>query len=270
MLAVTASNPPLAAFSAFAGDDRLRVAVTTRAGGVSEGRYASLNMGLHVGDDPAAVRENRRRAAAAFGVRLTECVFAEQVAGTHVAQVDLADLGRGATDRTTAVPATDGLVTTDPGVTLVLMAADCMVVTLVDAAAGVLALVHAGWPGTTSGILPQAVSCMTNLGADPQRIVAAIAPAVDGDTYQVGDDVAAAARGALGDRTGEVLRPDGTGRFLFDLVGAARIQLTAAGVTAPQVHASGAATGPDTPYFSHRFEGPTGRFAVFAQLTGKA
>jgi YfiH family protein len=168
------------------------------------------------------------------------------------------------------MPATDALITTDPGTVLAAMAADCMLITLVDPDGGVLALVHAGWPGTTAGIIPRAVAAMTERGADPGRVIAAIAPSVSGETYQVGDDVALAAHTALGERTDAVLRPDGTGRYLFDLPAAAHIQLTDAGITADRIHSSGAVTGPDTPYFSHRFEGPTGRFAVLAQLTGKA
>lgn len=248
----------------------VRVAVTTRAGGVSRGRFASLNLGLHVGDENDAVLANRARAAEAFGVVLDDCVFAEQVAGTGVTRVGVAERGRGAWSRDTAIPATDALITTDPGTVLAAMAADCMLITLVDPAAGVLALVHAGWPGTTAGIIPKAVAAMGECGADPGRTVAAIAPAVSGETYQVGGEVAEATHAALGGRTADALRPDGTGRYLFDLPAAAGIQLADAGIPADRIHASRAVTGPGTPFFSHRFEGPTGRFAVLAQLTRKA
>jgi YfiH family protein len=260
---------PLYGWPVFGGAG-VRVAVTTRAGGVSRGRFASLNLGLHVGDEDDAVLANRLRAAKAFGVALDECVFAEQVGGAHVSRVGAADRGRGALDRDSAIPATDALVTTDPDAVLAVMAADCMLITLVDPAARVLALVHAGWPGTTAGIIPKAVASMGECGAAPLRTIAAIAPAVSGERYQVGDDVAAAARAALGERAGDALRPDGTGRYLFDLPAAARIQLSSAGISPDRVHVSDAVTGPGTLFFSHRFEGPTGRFAVLAQLTRKA
>lgn len=260
---------PLWRFDCF-DESLLRVAVTTRTGGVSQGRFASLNLGFHVGDDPETVLSNRRRATAAFGALLDECVFAEQVAGTTVSRVGATDRGRGATARATAIPAADALLTTEPGVVLALMAADCMLLTLHDAEARVLALVHAGWPGTTAGIISAAVAAMHEAGADPARVIVAIAPAVSGETYQVGGDVAGAARAALGDRAADVLRPDGTGRYLFDLVGAARIQLADAGVAGGNIHDSGAVTGPGTPFYSHRFEGPTGRFAVLAQLPEEA
>lgn len=248
----------------------VRAVVSTRAGGVSTGPYGSLNLGLHVGDDDDAVLTNRHLVADALGVELGDVVFAEQVAGNRVTRVGPSDRGRGARDRMTAIPATDALVTTEPGLTLAMMAADCMLLVLHDSAAKVLAVVHAGWPGTTSGIIGRAVAAMADCGADPARIVAAIGPAVSAETYQVGEDVAAAARSALGERTASVLRPDGTGRYLFDLVGAARLQLADAGLAPGSVHALGQVTGPGTPFYSHRFEGPTGRFAVMAQLTGEA
>lgn len=248
----------------------VRVAVTTRSGGVSTGRFASLNIGFHVGDKYDDVLANRIRAAEAFGVDLDDCVFAEQVAGTRITRVSDADRGRGARDIADAIPRADGLVTTESGLVLALMAADCMLITLHDPAAPALALVHAGWPGTVNGAITAAVQAMQDCGARSDRIIAAIAPAVSGETYQVGDDVAEAARGAFGPRMSEVLRPDGTGRYVFDLVGAARIQLVDAGLAMTSIYASGQSTGPGTDFFSHRFEGPTGRFALFAQLTGKA
>lgn len=263
------SSLPLWSFQCF-DPARLRVAVTTREGGRSTGRFASLNLGFHVGDTYDAVLGNRLLATRAFGVDLDQCVFAEQVAGTTTARVSPADRGRGARDRADAIAQADGLVTTEPGVVLALMAADCMLIVLHDPWAPALALVHAGWPGTVHGAIPAAVAALADCGAQPDRLIAAIAPTVPAETYQVGDDVASAAADAFGSRTGEVLRPDGTGRYLFDLVGAARMQLRAAGVDAAHIHDSGRTTGPGTPFYSHRFEGPTGRFAVLAELTGKA
>lgn len=247
----------------------VRAAVTTRAGGVSVGGFASLNLGFHVGDEAAAVLTNRERAADAFGAPLGDCIFAEQVAGTRVQVVTAADRGRGARSRTDAVAQTDALVTDDPNPVLVLMAADCMLIALFDPTRPALALIHAGWPGTTKGVIPAAVDAMREIGADPGRIVASIGPAVSAEAYQVGEDVADAVHLAFADRAARVLRPDGTGRYLFDLPAAATVQLVDAGLDPRRVHRFAGTTGPGTPFFSHRFEGPTGRFAVLAQLTGK-
>jgi YfiH family protein len=242
------------------------VALTTRDGGNSAGPFASLNLGLHVGDDQAAVQANRSRVAGALGVALDDLVFCQQVHRRAVAVVGDEHRGRGARSDADAILATDALVTDTPGPVLVVMVADCVPIVLHDPAAGVLAVVHAGWGGTVRGVIPAAVRAMADLGADPVRIVAGIGPAVDGAVYQVGDEVARPARAAFGDRTDAVLRPDGTGRFLFDLVRAAEIQLTDAGLDPGRIHPSGLATGPGTPFFSHRLEGPCGRFAVLARL----
>ncbi|MEO7126662.1 MAG: polyphenol oxidase family protein [Nakamurella sp.] len=266
---VTSSLLPLWSFPCF-DPATLRVAITTRRGGVSTGSFASLNIGFHVGDEYDDVLTNRIRTAEAFGVDLDDCIFAEQVAGTRITRVGDPERGRGARSKADALPQADGLVTTEPGPVLALMAADCMLIAMHDPAAPALALVHAGWPGTVNGAIPAAVRAMLECGAKPDRIVTAIAPAVSAGTYQVGDDVAQAALSAFGPRVGEVLRPDGTGRYVFDLVGAAHIQLVDAGLKVASIFDSGQTTGPGTDFFSHRFEGPTGRFALLAQLSGKA
>jgi YfiH family protein len=240
--------------------------VTTREGGVSTGRYRSLNLGLLVGDDEAAVLTNRARVATAIGGTLDDFVFCEQSHQPNVQIVTAEHRGRGARSPSDAIPATDALVTAVPGVTLAVMAADCVPLVLFDPAARVLACVHAGWGGTVRGVTPAAVETMLTLGADPARIIAGIGPAIHPDRYQVGADVAELAEAAFGDQAATVVRPDGTGKWLFDLWQANALQLTTAGVPADQVHIAGRDTGPGTPFFSHRSEGPCGRFAAVARM----
>ena len=246
----------------------VQVALTTRDGGTSTGAFASLNLGRHVGDDAAAVQANRSRVADALGVSLNDLVFCQQVHQRAVAVVGDEHRGRGTRSDADALGATDALVTDTPGPVLVVMVADCVPIVLHDPTAGVLAVVHAGWGGTVRGVTPAAVRAMVDLGAEPGRIVAGVGPAINGAVYQVGDEVAQPARAAFGERTDAVLRPDGTGRYLFDLVRAAEIQLTDAGLDPARVYLSGLVTGPGTPFFSHRLEGPCGRFAVLARLVG--
>jgi YfiH family protein len=260
-----AADVPLLTWSCFDAS-AVQAVLTTRAGGASTGSYASLNLGLHVGDTEARVLQNRARVAAAMGVALDDLVFCEQVHQRAVTVVGDEHRGRGARSASDALPATDALVTTTAGVVLVVMVADCVPIVLHDRDAGVLACVHAGWGGTVRGVTPAAVQAMVDLGADPSRIVAGIGPAIGGDRYQVGEDVADHARAAFGDRVHQVLRPDGTGRYLFDLITAASIQLTDSGLNPADIHDSGRSTGPDTPFYSHRFEQPCGRFAVLARL----
>lgn len=244
--------------------------VTTRLGGVSDGVHASLNLGLHVGDDPDAVVENRRRAAATLGHEVDDLVIADQVHGNRVAVVGGDDAGRGARSTADAIAGTDALVTTSSTIVVAVLVADCVPLVLVDPVAGVLGVVHAGWRGTAAGVAPTTVRTMAELGADPGRLVVGIGPAVAPDRYDVGADVADALGAALGDPspgdpTGPVLTPVAAGRWRCDLVAANRLALTGLGVPPQNIHAL-AVTTADPDLFSHR-AGDGGRFAALARLT---
>jgi YfiH family protein len=252
----------------------LDAVVTTRRGGVSSGPYASLNLGLHVGDDADLVLENRRRAAVALGAAPGDVVWAAQPHGQVAAVVTAADRGRGA--RTgpgagagagrLAVPDADALVTADPAPVLAILVADCVPIVLYDPVAQVLACVHAGWRGTVARVTDAALAAMASLGARPADVRAGLGPAIGPDRYQVGDDVAGPAREALGGDADQVLRPDGTGRWRLDLPGANALLLAAAGVPAGQIYPAAERTGGDGPFFSHRDQQPGGRFALLARL----
>jgi YfiH family protein len=239
--------------------------VTTRHGGVSTGPYASLNLGLHVRDDPRLVIENRRRAAAALGCGLVDMVFCHQTHGREVAVVGDGDRGRGTQSADDAVPC-DALVTATPGVGIAVMVADCVPLVLYEPEAHVVAAVHAGWRGTVARVAAAAVDAMTGLGADPARVVAGLGPAVMADRYQVGDDVADAARACFGADIDGIIRRDGTGRWVFDLWAANRRMLVEAGVSPANIEVSDVGTGPGTPFFSDRTTRPCGRFAAMARL----
>jgi hypothetical protein len=231
---------------AFGGFD-LDVLVTTRSGGVSAGPYASLNLSLNVGDDPAHVLENRRRALAALGAGLEDAVFAQQVHGAAAEVVGLADRGRGTREAADAIPAADALVTADPGPVLAVLAADCVPVVLYDPVAHVLACAHAGWRGTVAGAAASAVRAMASLGSRPADVVVGLGPAIAPGRYQVGAEVAEAAAKAFGARASAVLHPAGPEQWRFDLWTANRLVLQAAGVPGGQIHGTDTATGPITP-----------------------
>jgi polyphenol oxidase len=152
-----------------------QVRFTTRAGGVSEGPYSSLNLGRWTDDDPGAVAENRRRAAGARPI-----AFARQVHGTRVLTVD------GPTSDA-AIAEADGLATAASGLALLVLTADCLPVAL--ASPGAVAMVHAGWRGLAAGVLEEGVAALRALGDGP--IHAAIGPGAGGCCYEVGDEVAA-------------------------------------------------------------------------------
>ena len=196
-----------------------------RQGGVSTGACASLNTGLGSGDDPAAVAENRRRAAAAVlpDAALTGVY---QVHGTAVATVrePWPD-----TDR----PQADALVTDRPGVLLAILTADCAPVLLADAQAGVVGATHAGWKGALAGVTDATLLAMEALGARRDRITAAIGPCIARGSYEVDD--AFRARFAAADPANErFFAPNGIGaapgHHRFDLEAYVAHRLAAAGI----------------------------------------
>jgi YfiH family protein len=260
-------------------------AVAARCGGVSSGVYASLNLSLSVGDDPAAVLENRRRLAAGFGVGPADFVFAGQVHGAGVRVVGQADRGRGAFSLDDVILATDALVTSSPGVTLAILTADCVPIVLHDPVAGVLACVHAGWRGTVARVSAAAVAAMRTLGSRPADVIAGIGPAISAARYQVGPDVHQAVTQAFG--PAPFIQPDAVpDRWRLDLWSANRFVLTEAGVPAARIHTTNIPTGPTDPaepvdpkdstdsmeptepgyFFSDRSARPCGRLALIARL----
>jgi YfiH family protein len=245
------------------------VAVTTRHGGVSEGPHGSLNLALHVGDDPERVVIIRERAAHAFGIELDDVVFAEQVHGAGSAIVGSLERGRGTRGMEDAISSTDILVTTDPHTTLAILVADCVPLALLDPEAGVLAVVHAGWRGTAAQASTLALGAMGTLGARPERVIAFIGPGAHPARYQVDQEVHRALADAVAPHPlpPEVARPDGPGHWKVDLMAANRQQLLLAGVTHGHIQDCGVTTADDD-YFSDRAERPCGRFALLARLTG--
>lgn len=265
------AGPEVVRWPALDATETVDAVVTTRHGGVSTGVYASLNLGLHVGDDPANVVANRRRAAATVGLDLADLVFCRQSHGAAVAVVDAQDRGLGTLSDSDALDATDAMVTTEPGVGLVVMVADCVPIVMIDPQARVLACVHAGWRGTVAGVTGAAVAAMVEHGADASRLVVGIGPAVSPHRYQVGADVHDAVTASFGARASSLVPPDGTGRWTFDVVAANRMALADAGVNPANIHDTGITdtTGDqrnEPEFFSDRQARPCGRFAIVARL----
>jgi len=154
----------------------VRHAFFTRDGGVSDGLYASLNVGLGSNDDPEAVRENRRRCAAHFGAETI--VTAYQV---HSATALVAD-----GDWPAGPPQADAVVSAAAGVVCGALAADCAPILLVDPQARVVAAAHAGWKGALTGVVEATVARMESLGADRNRLRAAVGPCIGPASYEVG------------------------------------------------------------------------------------
>ena len=219
-----------------------RVAFSTRAGGVSQGPYESLNLGILTGDEPDLVHANRERLAGSLGV--TRVAMGHQVHGTELATWD------GPSGELIDV---DGHVTDTPHLALLVLTADCLPVAL--SAPGAVAMVHAGWRGLAAGVLDEGVAALRDVGATGP-VAAAIGPGAGGCCYEVGDEV----RDAFADVPEAML-----GRNV-DLKAVATARLRAAGVE--EVHDSGLCTMCDARFFSHRRDhGTTGRQGGVAWLT---
>jgi YfiH family protein len=150
----------------------------TRQGGVSIGVYAALNGGQGSNDTAGAVDENRARIAAHLGV--------ERLVSVHQVHSDRAEVVCGAWAG--AKPQADAMVTSQPGIGLAILTADCAPVLFADAAAGVVGAAHAGWKGALTGVLEATVSAMVGLGADRGRIAAVIGPTISQRAYEVGPE----------------------------------------------------------------------------------
>lgn len=263
---MSSAPPPLLRYPSLEALPGLVHGLSTRRGGVSPAPYHSLNLGLHVGDQPERVIENRRRVTQGLGFGLDDLVLAAQVHGAAVARVGLADRGRGARDLASALPAADALITDRAGLLLGLLVADCLPLFLAEVGGGALGLAHAGWRGTAADIAGRTVQAMSQAyGTRPDRLVAVIGPGIGPDCFVVGPEVLAAFHRAFGDGMGWLITVQEDGRGRVDLAEANRLQFLRAGLRPDRIHRDPACTASDRGrFFSHRAEGGrTGRFGAF-------
>jgi len=227
------------------------VAFTTRVGGVSDGPYASLNLGILTDDDPAKVVENRRRVAAEAGTDPERATMAWQQHGAEVTKAR----PRGIVAPGTVYDACDGLWSDEPGQAMLLLSADCAPVAIARANGSEpgLAVLHVGWRGLLAGIVEAGARA---LGEGP--LAASVGPAIGPCCYEIGPDVAEPFREAFG---ADVVR-DGK----LDLWAAIERSLRAAGCESVERTDLCTACHPEL-FFSHRREqGITGRQGVIAYL----
>ncbi len=231
---------------------------TPRAGGTSAGPYASLNLGMHVEDEWRRVHANRALVARAAGLDDDALVFAQQVHGAGVAVVEQS----GSRPRNGGVAGVDALVTSTPGLGLVVLAADCLPVLLADAGAGVVAAAHAGRQGLLAGVLEATLAEMRLLGATAAGTTAVIGPAACGGCYEVPQEMADDAERRIPGSRGTTRQ----GTSSVDLVAGARAVLERAGLGA--VTAVGGCTleQPER-WYSYRRDRTTGRHGGLVRLS---
>ncbi|NKN38390.1 peptidoglycan editing factor PgeF [Agrobacterium sp. a22-2] len=173
-------EPIVSPLLAEAPESRIRHGFFTRRGGVSEGIYRGLNVGLGSNDDRDRVLENRARVSRWFGLQ------PERLATVH--QVHSPDVVTVSADYDGARPTADAMVTVTPGVVIGVLSADCGPILFADAKNGIVGAAHAGWKGTLTGVLENTVDAMVALGADRRQIVACLGPSISKASYEVGPE----------------------------------------------------------------------------------
>ncbi len=243
---------------------------STRYGGVSEGIFKSLNLGMNRGDEPLHVAENWRRFLKGAGVPegvsqdvskgvsqgVSEGTF---VSGRQVHGKDIYVAGRD--DRTLPYQRkepilADGFVTAEKGVPICIFTADCVPLLLEDHKHQVIGAIHCGWRSTVADIEGEAIQKMKELGAKPEDIFAAIGPAIDRCCFEVGEEVIRSVKELLGEESTDLYDPHKEGKYYLDLRGVVQRRLEQLGVPGGNIERVGGCTkcNPER-YWSHRYTG---------------
>lgn len=258
---------PFLSCEGFAAAGGVAHGFSTRAGGVSEGIYASLNLGFCRGDDREKVLENYRRFCAAIGADYEGLVLSNQVHGDVVRPVTTADRGKGIHSKGNYEA--DGLITDIPGLCLTIFGADCLPILLYDPARRVIAAVHAGWRGTANGIAAKAVERMVDsYGCRPGDILAAVGPGISKCCFETDEDVPNALSEAMGAAALHHIEVRGNNKFYVDLKALNALRLEKAGLAAEHIAVSDLCTMcQHDRFWSHRYtKGERGSQAAMLQL----
>ncbi|MBN2026256.1 MAG: peptidoglycan editing factor PgeF [Actinobacteria bacterium] len=241
--------------------DKIRLVFTDRRGGVSSPPYDSLNLAYHTGDEPRNVFDNRMRVAAKMCVAAERFIYLQQVHGVRVARTTLGDLKGSENGLDAVIAETDGVFTTEKGVVLSVLTADCVPIALALPSAGVVAMLHAGWRGTIGNIVASALDGIKReTGLDPGEIKAVMGPAIGPCCYEVDEGRARLFVEKYGEESNVVT---GEGRRRPDLFRANLINLLEAGVRHGNISRVGGCTCCEGRYFSFRRDGVTGRQGAF-------
>ena len=216
-------------FSTFP-DDLVVHAVSTRLSGVSQSPLDSLNLALHVGDEPSHVLTNRTYFAKSLDINERDIVTPNQVHGDRVMHVGESDRGRGALSYDDSIKETDALITDTPNLPLMLCFADCVPIFLVDPVNCAIGLAHAGWKGTVKKIAAKTLDAMSNaFGTQPSECLIGIGPSIGACCYDVGENVEVECKKIFPEHVDELLI-NREGKVYFDLQRANEISLSEVGV----------------------------------------
>lgn len=244
-----------------------RVVFTSRHKGFSQGCYDTLNMALHVGDDPLSVLANREIVMHIVQAEPDRMICCQQIHGEKVVAVTEQDAGRGAKNYEDSFPGTDGLITNSPGLVLTTFYADCIPVFLFDPVHRAIGLSHSGWKGTMASIARRTMQMMEEYyGSDSRDMLAFIGPGISKCCFEIKNDLADKVARVFPDYHDIIsLSPDKT---TWDLKETVRMTLIDAGIPYEQITVSDLCTSCHTDhFFSYRKEnGQTGRMAAMIVL----
>lgn len=212
----------------------------TREGGVSEGLYTSLNVGIGSKDVPANVTENRTRAAAHFGLDHEALATVHQVHSPTVVVLNSVP----AIDKR---PEADGMVTRHKNIILGILTADCVPVLFYDSVHGVIGAAHAGWKGAYAGVIHNTINAMEGLGAVRTNIHALTGPAITQESYEVGEEFLTRLTDERDDNAQFFVESGRTAHYLFDLKGYVTSKLRREQIASIDVHAD------DTRALEHKY-----------------
>lgn len=230
----------------------IRAGTTLRTGGVSPAPFATLNLGAHTEDAPAAVRENRAQLIAALALP-DEPRWLDQVHGAAVADLDTGH----------AAGAADAAVVTNPGRVAAVLTADCLPVLFCNTAGTCWGAVHAGWRGLAAGVLEATVAAMPGPAA---KLMAWLGPAIGPEQFEVGVDVLDVFAAQNAEYARLFTPGPQPGKYLADIYALARLRLLAAGIS--RIHGGGLCTvGEPECFYSYRRDGATGRMATLVWST---
>lgn len=255
-------------FPSFEKTGLVRHMFTTRLGGVSRGHLASLNLSTSKGDEPENVRENFRRIAETLGTDVSAFVLSDQTHTVNVRRVTSIDAGKGLT-RPRDYHDVDGLITSEKGLVLSTVYADCVPLFFLDPVRKAIGLSHSGRKGTVNFMGLHTVEAMhSSFGCEPADILVCIGPSICRSCYEVGDDVAEEFRTAFHEDAGLMLTAKDNGRYFLDLWTANRLVLTQAGILPEHIECTDICTCCNPDYlFSHRAShGLRGNMGAFMML----
>lgn len=272
MKTIQKNNIQMLQFEGLAGDCNIFHFITTRHGGVSEGRYASFNLGAYCGDRPDHVQENRKRLCDVLSIDASSLFVPHQTHGTEIRIIDESLLSGNKETQANALEGIDALITAVPGVCIAVTTADCVPLILYDPKKQVVAAIHAGWRGTVNGITTKTVKEMTRLfDVDPGDILAGIAPSIGQKAFEVGQEVVNAFSSAGIDTASICYHNEKSGKPHIDLVEVNRQQLIESGINPRHIEQSDMCTHTlNTDFYSARqLSIHSGRFLTGILLTPK-